>query len=386
MAEIKVTDLPSILLEDFTDNDSFLIIDDGELRRFTKATFGEWLALNVKGEKGDQGVAGRDGARGANGRDGVDGKDGLSAYQVAVQNGFVGSVTQWEESLKGEDGADGGGGGDGWSPLLQIENSGNGSYLKIVDWFGGTGDKPVTLGYLGETGIVQNILLATNIKGAQGDRGLQGERGLTGAKGAQGDRGIEGERGLSPYDIAVLEGFEGTQEEWLISLNAATISQQIGNIITKNVDGLYVPSPDIENIATRIEEIPDKNFVTDSQKEYLENPPEETSLTIKQKYEANENTNAFTDEEKVKLEGLENETAESVKLKYESNPDTNAFTDDEKSKLNGLEEETAVTIKQKYESNEDTNAFTDLDKQNIADLLVSLEGVNDILTAINGGT
>jgi hypothetical protein len=37
----------------------------------------------------------------------VDGKDGLSAYELAVQNGFEGTLEEWLASLKGADGADG---------------------------------------------------------------------------------------------------------------------------------------------------------------------------------------------------------------------------------------------------------------------------------------
>lgn len=38
---------------------------------------------------------------------GIDGKDGLSAYEIAKENGFVGTVAEWLESLKGADGRDG---------------------------------------------------------------------------------------------------------------------------------------------------------------------------------------------------------------------------------------------------------------------------------------
>ena len=57
-----------------------------------------------------KGADGKDGANGVNGqggKDGIDGKDGLSAYEIAVQNGFIGTENEWLESLKGKDGADG---------------------------------------------------------------------------------------------------------------------------------------------------------------------------------------------------------------------------------------------------------------------------------------
>ena len=44
---------------------------------------------------------------------GVNGKDGLSAYELAKENGFVGTVSEWLESLKGADGLPGKDGIDG---------------------------------------------------------------------------------------------------------------------------------------------------------------------------------------------------------------------------------------------------------------------------------
>ena len=38
---------------------------------------------------------------------GANGKDGRSAYEIAIENGFVGTVAEWLESLKGKDGIDG---------------------------------------------------------------------------------------------------------------------------------------------------------------------------------------------------------------------------------------------------------------------------------------
>ena len=46
----------------------------------------------VKGDRGDTGLPG---------------EDGDSAYTVAVNNGFIGTETDWLESLKGKDGEDG---------------------------------------------------------------------------------------------------------------------------------------------------------------------------------------------------------------------------------------------------------------------------------------
>lgn len=54
-----------------------------------------------------------DDLRGKPGEDGKDGRDGKSAYEIAVENGFTGTVEEWLASLKGQDGANGRDGRDG---------------------------------------------------------------------------------------------------------------------------------------------------------------------------------------------------------------------------------------------------------------------------------
>ena len=44
---------------------------------------------------------------GTNGLNGTNGQDGKSAYEIAVEQGFVGTEQEWLESLKGQDGQDG---------------------------------------------------------------------------------------------------------------------------------------------------------------------------------------------------------------------------------------------------------------------------------------
>ena len=72
----------------------------------------EWLE-SLKGVDGKDGVNGKDGCNGRNGadglpgRDGIDGIDGKSAYIIAVEHGFSGTENEWLQSLKGADGKDG---------------------------------------------------------------------------------------------------------------------------------------------------------------------------------------------------------------------------------------------------------------------------------------
>ena len=56
--------------------------------------------------------------------------------------------------------------------------------------------------------------------------------------------GIQGASGKSAYQIAVDNGFQGTQAEWIASLQVGVqISSDPGNAIDARSDGIYVPEP-----------------------------------------------------------------------------------------------------------------------------------------------
>lgn len=424
MAELNIAELPIISVNDFTANDRFLIVDDGKARLLTKTTFEEWLSLNIQGVKGEQGVAGKDGLKGKDGKDGTNGTDGISAYQIAKLNGFVGTEVQWLASMKGTTGAKGLDGGNGWTPVIKSTAYADGYALEVTDWVGGTGTKPTSLGYVSETGLVSNIANATNVRGVAGATGKQGIQGVQGIQGIKGEQGFKGDTGLSSYELAVAGGFVGTVEEYLASLNPSEVSKEPNNIITKKADGMFALATDPLEMATAIDLLPNKNILTDAQKDKLEGlktskylgtyltsgaiptvgavagnyadvdsgepnvnterwiydvqlgafvksvsiPAIETAESVKTKYESNTNTNAFTDSEKSKLDTLTLETATTIKTKYESNTDTNAFTDAEKTKLASVKELTNLEIKTKYESNTNTNAFTDTEKTKLSTL------------------
>jgi hypothetical protein len=90
--------------------------------RVTSITGGSWTfgeaagpvinAVELTGFKGDRGPRGfrgdqgEPGVAGATGADGQDGVDGLSAYEIAVENGFVGTEQEWLDSLGGSGTAD----------------------------------------------------------------------------------------------------------------------------------------------------------------------------------------------------------------------------------------------------------------------------------------
>ena len=106
------------------------------------------------------------------------GADGKSAFEIAVENGFVGTETEWLESLKGSDGKDGIDGKDG------------------------------AIGPQGEQG-------PPGVDGQPGKDGLNGSDGRDGQPGKDGD---DGTNGKSAFEIAVENGFIGTETEWLESL------------------------------------------------------------------------------------------------------------------------------------------------------------------------
>ena len=105
---------------------------------------------------------------------------GKSAYEIAKENGFNGTETEWLASLKGEPGAAGASGKDGENGKTPyVGDNGN--------WYIGADDtgKP-SRGAKGE-------------KGDKGDTGAQGIQGIQGEKGDKGDTGAAGADGKTPY-------------------------------------------------------------------------------------------------------------------------------------------------------------------------------------------
>ena len=133
---------------------------------------------------------------------GIPGKDGASAYQLAVMQGYTGTLTEWLLSLKGENGLPG---EDGLS-AYQVA---------------------VLQGYAGS---VDDWLLSLH--------GKDGKDGRDGIDGKDGKDGVDGKDGKSAYAIAVDNGFKGTEVEWLASLkgepgDAALVTKEsigLGNV------------------------------------------------------------------------------------------------------------------------------------------------------------
>lgn len=134
---------------------------------------GEQGERGLRGERGEQGERGLPGERGIQGLQGAQGIQGLPG--VKGDAGAKGE--QGERGLQGLQGARG----------LQGERG-----LPGAD--GAKGDK----GEQGERGL-------TGAKGDKGSDGLDGKDGLPGAK------GVDGKDGKSAYQIAVAQGFAGSE-------------------------------------------------------------------------------------------------------------------------------------------------------------------------------
>ena len=149
------------------------------------------------------------------------GADGLSAYEIAQNNGFEGTQTEWLASLKGDKGDSGkqgvkgdkGDKGDTGERGLQGAKGDTGE-------IGADGKSAYEVWLsIGNSGTETDFL--NSLKGEKGDIGLQGiqgekgDKGNTGAKGSKGDTGADGK---SAYDVWLAQGNSGTETDFLNSL------------------------------------------------------------------------------------------------------------------------------------------------------------------------
>ena len=150
---------------------------------------------------------------GANGEKGTDGK---SAYQIAVEQGYQGSESDWLSSLKGDKGDPGDRG-------LQ----------------GIPGEK----GEKGDTGLQGE-------RGEKGETGQQGEQGPMGEKGEKGDAGVAGKDGFSPIANVVKDG----------SVITITITDKNGTTTVTLTEGAAVdltPYAKVTYVDEKVQELSD---------------------------------------------------------------------------------------------------------------------------------
>jgi hypothetical protein len=128
-------------------------------------------------------VTGPKGAPGTNGTNGTNGTDGDSGYQVAQDNGFLGTELEWLDSLVGPKGDKGDPGTDGTNGTNGTNGTdGDSGYQVALD-----------NGFLGTAQEWLDSIVGP--KGDKGDPGTDGTNGTNGTDGAKGDKGDTGAPG-----------------------------------------------------------------------------------------------------------------------------------------------------------------------------------------------
>ena len=174
-------------IKDITPNDAYHIaLEDGFVGRVE-----DWLE-SVKGQSGraNYELAVEAGFEGSE-EEYLDSLKGKSAYQIALEHGFLGTEEDWLKSLVGKDGKS--------------------AYESAVE-----------KGFLG----TEEEWLAS-LKGSDGASAYQ----IAVKNGFEGNEtewlnSLRGPAGKSAYEIAVEKGFEGTEEEWFAQNGDVTLLQQ----------------------------------------------------------------------------------------------------------------------------------------------------------------
>lgn len=174
---------------------------------------------------------------------------GLSAYQLAVKNGYTKSEAEWLASVTGVKGDTG--------------DTGKSAYQSALD-----------AGFVGS-----EAEWVASLKGAKGDTGAAGSNGKSayqsavdgGYEGSENDwvnslKGTNGTNGKSAYQSALDTGFVGSETDWVASLKASdpTIVEKT---ITSSSWGETVTITHANITATNnVAMIPGKNITSDQLK------------------------------------------------------------------------------------------------------------------------
>ena len=155
-----------------------------------------------------------------NGANGEKGTDGKSAYQIAVEQGYQGSESDWLSSLKGDKGNTGAKGNPG-----QDGADGKSAYAIAVEH--------------GYEDSEEKWLLS-----------LKGEKGDTSERGEKGDAGVDGKDGFSPIANVVKDG----------SITTITITDKNGTTTVTLTEGAAVdlaPYAKVTYVDEKVQELSD---------------------------------------------------------------------------------------------------------------------------------
>ena len=169
-------------------------------------------------------------------------ESGKSAFDIAVENGFVGTEIEWLISLKGTDGSDGKDGTNGQ----------DGNDFKFSDF---TPSQLNDLKVKGDPFTFQDLTPAQVIlmKGTDGVNGANGTNGKDGKDGVNGTNGTNGINGKNAFELWQIENPSGTYNDFK------------NDIIRKKSISLLENYASSSNILT---EVNDLNFNLQSGKNY----------------------------------------------------------------------------------------------------------------------
>ena len=202
----------------------------------------------VKAEQMESGVVitivDADGETSATLHNGANGEKGSSAYQIAVEQGYQGSESDWLSSLKGDKGekgntrAKGNPGQDG--------AEGKSAYAIAVEHGYEDSEEKWLLSLKGEKGDTGE----RGEKGEKGDPGDRGLQGVPGEKGEKGDAGVAGKDGFSPIANVVKDG----------SVITITITDKNGTTTVTLTEGAAVdltPYAKVNYVDEKVQELSD---------------------------------------------------------------------------------------------------------------------------------
>ena len=179
-----------------------------------------------------------------NGANGEKGTDGKSAYQIAVEQGYQGSESDWLSSLKGDKGEKGNTGAKG-NPV-QDGADGKSAYAIAVEHGYEDSEEKWLLSLKGEKGDTGE----RGEKGEKGDPGDRGLQGVPGEKGEKGDAGVAGKDGFSPIANVVKDG----------SVITITITDKNGTTTVTLTEGAAVdltPYAEVTYVDEKVQELSD---------------------------------------------------------------------------------------------------------------------------------
>ena len=179
-----------------------------------------------------------------NGANGEKGTDGKSAYQIAVEQGYQGSESDWLSSLKGDKGEKGNTGAKG-NPG-QDGTEGKSAYAIAVEHGYEDSEDEWLLSLKGEKGDTGE----RGEKGEKGDPGDRGLQGVPGEKGEKGDAGVAGKDGFSPIANVVKDG----------SVITITITDKNGTTTVTLTEGASVdltPYAEVTYVDEKVQELSD---------------------------------------------------------------------------------------------------------------------------------